>query len=291
MENYGWLLLSILAAFAQASRNLFMKDLGHKLDEYINVWGRFTFLLPFTFLINWYVGFPEIQPGFWLNSLAAASSVTIATLLLSKAFKYGHISEATAIWKIGIVIFLILGVIFLDEQPSLLGIIGIFIVLIGVYLLNISKAHVSWFQPIKLLFTDRGMRYALLAAITVAPAMMFFKTTSQLSNGYFSGMVNYALASVMMFPLVLKESRQHFKIIPQHLGAFLGMGLAAAVTTIASNIAYVQTVGAYVEGIKQIEIIFVFIFGALFFQEAQRIKEIWLGSSVIVGGMLLIIFS
>jgi len=27
-----------------------MKRLGHALDEYINVWGRFTFLLPFALL-------------------------------------------------------------------------------------------------------------------------------------------------------------------------------------------------------------------------------------------------
>jgi len=35
-------------ALFQVLRNMVMKRLGHALDETINVWGRFTFLLPFT---------------------------------------------------------------------------------------------------------------------------------------------------------------------------------------------------------------------------------------------------
>ncbi len=43
----GWFSVSLLSAAFQVLRNVAMKRLGHALDEYINVWGRFTFLLPF----------------------------------------------------------------------------------------------------------------------------------------------------------------------------------------------------------------------------------------------------
>ena len=42
-----WVALAVVAALCQVLRNTVMKRLGHSLDEYINVWGRFTFLLPF----------------------------------------------------------------------------------------------------------------------------------------------------------------------------------------------------------------------------------------------------
>ena len=42
-----WLALALASALFQVLRNTAMKRLGHALDEYINVWGRFTFLLPF----------------------------------------------------------------------------------------------------------------------------------------------------------------------------------------------------------------------------------------------------
>ena len=42
-----WFVLSIGSALFQVLRNMVMKRLGHALDETINVWGRFTFILPF----------------------------------------------------------------------------------------------------------------------------------------------------------------------------------------------------------------------------------------------------
>ena len=60
-----WLLLSLAAALFQVLRNTTMKRLGHALDEYINVWGRFTFLLPFAFAACVASGWPELKPGFF----------------------------------------------------------------------------------------------------------------------------------------------------------------------------------------------------------------------------------
>ena len=42
-----WFVLSMGSALFQVLRNMVMKRLGHALDETINVWGRFTFILPF----------------------------------------------------------------------------------------------------------------------------------------------------------------------------------------------------------------------------------------------------
>src|SRR5216110_115879 len=60
-----WLLFALPAALFQVLRNASMKRLGHALDEYINVWGRFTFLLPWALLACLIGGFPELKPGFY----------------------------------------------------------------------------------------------------------------------------------------------------------------------------------------------------------------------------------
>ncbi|HEX7786705.1 MAG TPA: hypothetical protein VF653_10830, partial [Methylomirabilota bacterium] len=60
-----WFLLALVAALCQVLRNTVMKRLGHSLDEYINVWGRFTFLLPFAAAFVFWKGVPEIKPGFY----------------------------------------------------------------------------------------------------------------------------------------------------------------------------------------------------------------------------------
>ena len=60
-----WIALAAAAALFQVLRNTAMKRLGHALDEYINVWGRFTFLLPFAFIACVVAGFPTLQPEFF----------------------------------------------------------------------------------------------------------------------------------------------------------------------------------------------------------------------------------
>jgi uncharacterized membrane protein len=137
-----------------------MKDLGHSLDEYINVWGRFFFLLPFALIASLVARFPSVGKGYWVTSFFAGLIQVLSTLLLSKSFKYGEISVAVAIWKIQVVLVAVFGVLFLDETISFSGVAGILVSLFGVYLLNIQRTRLSLAEPILLLFRERGMRYA-----------------------------------------------------------------------------------------------------------------------------------
>ncbi len=60
-----WFALALFSAFFQVLRNRSMKHLGHMPDDTINVWGRFTFILPFMGLFVLWQGVPELQAGFW----------------------------------------------------------------------------------------------------------------------------------------------------------------------------------------------------------------------------------
>ena len=83
-----WLLLALVAALFQVLRNTAMKRLGHALDEYINVWGRFTFLLPFALRAACcWAAFPQLKPGFYRLVRALRVCQTLSTLALSKALK------------------------------------------------------------------------------------------------------------------------------------------------------------------------------------------------------------
>src|SRR5438132_12014706 len=118
-----WLLLSLAAALFQVLRNTTMKRLGHSLDEYINVWGRFTFLLPFAFIACVASGWPELKPGFFVWCLLFGVCQTLSTLALSKALKLSQISLVTALWKVSLLILLGMGVL-IGEQPSAMGVAG-----------------------------------------------------------------------------------------------------------------------------------------------------------------------
>jgi len=118
-----WILLALAAALFQVLRNTAMKRLGHALDEYINVWGRFTFLLG---------GWPAIRPGFFTWCAVFGVSQTISTLALSKALKTSEISLVTALWKVSLIILLGMAYVSIGERPSALGVAGVVLSASGV---------------------------------------------------------------------------------------------------------------------------------------------------------------
>src|SRR2546425_10897628 len=97
-----WLAIGLAAALFQVLRNAAMKRLGHALDEYINVWGRFTFLLPFALATALVRGWPPLKPGFIGWCLAFGVCQTISTPAPSKAPQLSAVPFLTALWKVSL---------------------------------------------------------------------------------------------------------------------------------------------------------------------------------------------
>ena len=283
-----WFALALVAALCQVLRNTVMKRLGHALDEYINVWGRFTFLLPFAGLFVLWKGVPPIKPGFVLACVTFGVCQTISTLALSKALKLGEISMVTALWKVSLLILVVLGYFTLKETPTALGVAGIVISMTGVYLLNVNRAHIAWWAPLAVLFTDRGLRYTLLAACFFAPSVITIKWAMMLSDPYMGTLGGYIAASLIVTPIVLVTSRRHFADVPRYWKAFVSFGLFAALTTISQGTAYLLTLSSYVEAVKQVEMLFAMGIGVVMFGERQKVRDIVPGALVMLAGVVLL---
>ncbi len=282
-----WLVLSLAAALFQVLRNTTMKRLGHALDEYINVWGRFTFLLPFALVACVVSGWPELKPGFFVWCLAFGVCQTLSTLALSKALKLSQISLVTALWKVSLLILLGMGVT-IGERPSAAGVAGVLLSASGVYLLNVRSARVSLVAPLRVLFTDRGQRYTLLAALLYAPSVITIKKAILASNTAVGTFGTYFAASLIVTPLALTTSARHFRAVPRYWKEFVALGLFAALTTLSQGKAYTLTLSSYVEAVKQVEILFAMAIGVLAFGEGQRVRESALGAFVMLLGMVLL---
>jgi drug/metabolite transporter (DMT)-like permease len=283
-----WLLLSVSAALFQVLRNTAMKRLGHALDEYINVWGRFTFLLPFALAACALGGFPTLQPGFWGWCGLFGVCQTASTLALSKALNASEISLVTALWKVSLLVLLGMAWVTIGERPTGLGIAGVLLSAVGVYLLNIGRARISPWAPLVVLVTDRGQRYTLLAALLYAPSVITIKQAILASNAAMGTFGGYLVASVLTTALALRTSARHFRAVPGHWKEFVALGLFAALTTILQGTAYTLTLSSYVEAVKQVEILFAMAIGVLVFGEAQRVRESALGAVVMLMGMVLL---
>jgi drug/metabolite transporter (DMT)-like permease len=284
----AWISLALVAALCQVLRNTVMKRLGHALDEYINVWGRFTFLLPFALIASLLKGWPAIRPGFVGWCVLFGACQTVSTLALSKALKLSDISLVTALWKVSLLVLLAMAYVTIGERPSLLGVAGVLLSAAGVYLLNVSRARISPWAPLAVLLTDRGQRYTLLAALFYAPSVITIKQAILASDAPTGTLGGYAAASLMVTPLALVTSGRHFPAVPRYWKEFGALGLFAALTTITQGVAYTLTLSSYVEAVKQVEILFAMAIGVVVFGEQQRVRESASGAVVMLAGMVLL---
>jgi drug/metabolite transporter (DMT)-like permease len=283
-----WFGLALLSALFQVLRNMSMKHLGNTLDDAVNVWGRFTFLLPFVAGFVLWQGIPPLLPGFWLYVALFGVAQTAATLSLAKALRLSDISIVTALWKVSILFLVGFAFVSLGETPSLLGLVGILVSLAGVYILNIQKSRLSLWAPLRELLTDRGLRYTLLAAVLYAPAVVVIKQVIVRSDAYFANLMAYSAASLIILPLALRRSAHQFVQIPRRWPSFVGMGVFACLASVCHSLAYQMTLTSYVEAAKQAEVLFALGIGYGVFEERARVRAILPGSLVILLGMVLL---
>ncbi|GIX46502.1 MAG: multidrug transporter [Candidatus Tectimicrobiota bacterium] len=283
-----WFFLALLSALFQVLRNMSMKHLGHALDETINVWGRFTFILPFLAGFVLWHGIPPLQPGFWHYVGLFGLSQTLATLSLSKALKLSDISMVTALWKVSLLFLVLFAYLTLGETPSWLGLAGVCTSVVGVYLLNVQRSQLSFWAPLRELVADPGQRYTLLAALFYGPSVVLIKQVILLSDPYFANLMAYLAASLTVLPLALRRSAKHFAQIPRHWAAFCGMGAFACLASVCHSLAYRLTLTSYVEAVKQTEILFALGIGYAVFHERARVRAILPGSLTMLLGMVLL---
>jgi drug/metabolite transporter (DMT)-like permease len=156
-------------------------------------------------------------------------------------------------------------------------------------LINISRLKVSPWEPIRILFTDRGQRYALFSAVMYAPSVVTFKWAVITSDVAFGTLGSYIAASLCVLPIVIAKSSHHFSQIPRYWKAFISLGLFAALTNLTQGEAYRIQLSSYVEALKQTELFFTLFLGYILFGERERFAEIAFGATVILAGMILLV--
>jgi len=120
-------------------------------------------LLPFVAI----VGFPEIKSGFWLAAGGTITLNLISQNLFIRAFKLRDASLIAPLRLIVPPLVIVTGFVFLGERPSLLGALGIFITMIGLWFLLFKKEDMTWLR-LMMKFKDRGVLYGLIASVLFA---------------------------------------------------------------------------------------------------------------------------
>jgi drug/metabolite transporter (DMT)-like permease len=291
-----WILFTLMAAFMQAWRNAFQKQLSTTVDVYGVTLARFIFVLPLALLyISCLYHFQPVTDSVHFNLrfaiyvLIAALSQIAATALMVQLFKQKNYAIGVGLAKSEAVLAAIIAVVFLSDHLSLLGWFGVAVGGFAVFLMSKGR-DISDFSIQTLCI---GIGSGLCFAIT---SLLVREASLELTNLPFIHRAAWVLLMVIgtqCFLLLMYLSifrRATLWAMWQRIGLTFRVSLCSFLASLGWFSAMsIQSV-PIVKTLGQVEIIFSMLISAYFFKEKLARAE-HLGIVLVVIAAFLVIWA
>ncbi|MBP1734980.1 MAG: protein of unknown function transrane [Deltaproteobacteria bacterium] len=289
MDN-PWIFWALLSAFMAASNDALTKRILVAHDEYLVAWLRLLWALPFLCASFIFIKIPVIDETFFLAFFLALPLEVTATVLYVKALKLSPLSLTLPFLSLTPVFLIIVPYMIIGESISLPGVIGVLMIALGGYTLNIKEARKGFLAPFMAIRRERGSLYMILVAIIYSVTATLGKLAIQHSSPLFFGVLYYSALALAMTPLALFKNHDKFRIW-HHGGAIRASfipGFCHATAIFAHMIAISLTQVAYMISVKRLSLLIGVVFGYLFFKETNFKERFW-GTLLMIIGFALIV--
>jgi drug/metabolite transporter (DMT)-like permease len=282
-----WLILAILSAFFEAVKDVVSKHNLKANDEYVVTWSLtfFTaaFLTPLLFIIE----IPPLNQQFWIALLIGGIMNAVIALLYIKAIKLSDLSLAVPLVALTPLFMLLTSPLIVGEYPNFFDGIGVFLIVMGSYLLNIKEKSQGYLAPFKALLHQPGSKLMLLVAFLWSITTNFDKIGVQNSSPIFWVFALLTTMSVLLLPVLLHKTSNPKRQIIQYLPMLMATGFFNALSVIFQMQALTMTLVVQVIALKRTSVLMGVLFGHFIFKE-KDIQERFLGAAIMMGGVLFI---
>ena len=156
------LALLLVAALLHALSNALIKLAR---DKQAFSWWTITVFLVLGFPLVFFAGRP--QPIGWVFILVSGLVEAVYFITLTRAYSVGDLSQVYPIARGSAPLFvLVWALVFLKERPSAAGVLGIWLVVFGLYLINLPTLS-DWKRPLSG-FKSAAARWALLTGLLIS---------------------------------------------------------------------------------------------------------------------------
>jgi drug/metabolite transporter (DMT)-like permease len=271
-----WIMFALITAFSLSTADALSKRAMLKSDEYVIAWVREGYALPFIAIALFFIPIPDLDKTFWVSVL----------ILYVKAIKLSPLSLTIPFMALSPVFITVIAFFLLGERPDKSGIIGIFLITIGAYLLNAKASRIGLLGPIKAITQERGSVMMIIVAIIYSITSTIGKIAVQHSSPIFFGFFYPLLLTISLSMVVGIKGTLH-QVVSRPL-TFLSIGLFTAIMILFHFIAISMADVAYVISIKRTSLIFSIFYGWIIFKEVD-IGARLLGSGLMLAGVVSII--
>ncbi len=284
----SWFVYAFVSALSLATADaLSKKALDDNADPSIVAWVRTGYTLPFMVLVIPFIEKPELDIVFYVTTLTAVPLDIIALLLYMKAIKISPLSLTLPFLSLTPVFLIGTSYIILGERPDVSGFIGIVLVVIGAYLLNVHTICKGFFEPFKAIAKEQGSVLMIIVAFVFSIGACIGKIAVQHSDPLFFSVVYSFLLSFLFFLVVSFRTKHFYSKAFSRPVLFLLIGLLITIMIITHLTAVNLVEVAYMVSVKRLSILFGVVYGVVLFKETN-IKERLLGATVMVLGIIMI---
>lgn len=285
-----WVLYSLLSAFSWATTDVFTKKISSNVDEYIILLSRFLYSSPFVLLLLFFIKIPSLDYSFWLIIFLAILIDVVAWILYIKAVRNSQLSLVMPFLSLTPVFLILTSFIILGEFPTYIGLIGIFLIVVGAYLLNIKENKNGFLGPIKFIFKEKGIIFMIIVAFLFSINANIGKILVLKSSPLFFTAVFIPLTAIPIFIVAYFKSRKQLVQLKTNFKNFFFIGFFFALMDIFNFLAIQLVIVPYMISIKRTSSIFGVLYGKFVFKE-KNIKERLSGALImLVGAALIILF-
>jgi len=175
----------------------------------------------------------------------------------------------------------------LGELPEIAGIIGIMLVAVGGYTLNLHLTLQGILEPLKAIVRERGSLYMIIVSFIFSITATLGKLAILHSNPTFFGTFYFIILGIVFTPIAIIKSKERFVTFFKISKRYFLIGFLFAAMIISHCLAIQLVKVSYMISIKRSSLIFSILYGWLVFKE-ENIKERLIGSLVMIAGMVLI---
>lgn len=289
-----WFFYALLGAIGKSYSGFFRKKMAGNVDGVTYMWLGYAatsiVMLPVLFTNKDAV--VSMLTHAWPIVLMVAFSSIFATLLNLEALKREQLSYTAPLNAFVPVFTLIIAVLFLNERVHIAGIIGILIIVIGAYVINIKSGQkTKWLAPIKSLLSNNGARLMLLVALGFAINTVGLKLLTNQSYDSFTVLFVTTAVTWLLLAYVPFVKRKELRAVA-HSNKFIvaGATISSFAGTFFHILAIAGTYASYAVSVRRLEAPISVILGWKHLKESN-IRNKLIGSLfTVVGATILALF-
>lgn len=291
-----WFFLALLGSMIYAFRGILEKRIIHSINPFVLAFGIRIFALPFFVLplIIWpdlWVPLDQLPWQFWLSViLLGFVSTPIESYFYYRALKHEELTLTLPILALRPAITMVLVMILLRDFPTFLGIIGVIIIVFGIYSLKIKHVKNGMLEPFRQLTINPAVRMMAIVALFQGISDIFDKVGVVHANAFMYALGNYIFLCIGVGAFMVMYARQHIHQLSNNIRPLTCIGMIVAAYTLLTLIALQDANAAYVSAIKASSVLFSIILGLWLLREKETKTKLFAGIMMVIGLVIIKLF-